>query len=154
AAAHRKSVLHRDLKPHNLIHTTDGRLKVVDFGIALCGKVPSAAEANCATDTMSMTLGSNRVVGTPAYIAPEVLEGGRATERSDIYSLGATLFHLLAGRPPYGARQGSQEPWLDIIDQVLEQPPRFPKIPGLRRRLERIIRRAMARNPEDRYDSV
>jgi hypothetical protein len=155
AAAHRKNVLHRDLKPHNLIHTTDGRLKVVDFGIALRGTVPNASAGSPITDTMSMSLGAGRVVGTPAYVAPEILEGAPATERSDIYSLGATFFHLLAGRPPYRAREGSQIPWLDIVDQVLdEKTALLPKLPGLRRRLDRIIRRAMARDPKDRYTSV
>lgn len=155
AAAHRKNVLHRDLKPHNLIHTTDGRLKVVDFGIALRGTIPTASAASATTDTMTMTLGNTRVVGTPAYIAPEVLAGGSATERSDIYSLGATFFHLLSGEQPYRPREGSEIPWLDIVDQVLDDThASLPKLVGVKRRLERIIRRAMARDPWERYDSV
>ena len=88
AHAHAAGLVHRDVKPHNLLLRTDGTLKVADFGIA------RAAEATALTQV-------GTVLGTAAYLAPEQAAGEEVTAAADVYSLGAVLYELLTGRPPY-----------------------------------------------------
>ena len=109
AAAHEAGIVHRDVKPSNILVTPDGQVKLSDFGIA-------RAEADASLTQTGL------VTGSPAYISPEVASGRQATDLSDVWSLGATLFHALAGAPPY-----------DIGDNVIgglyrivhEEPPRL-----------------------------
>lgn len=109
AAAHEAGIVHRDVKPSNILVTPEGQVKLSDFGIA-------RAEADASLTQTGL------VTGSPAYISPEVASGRQATDLSDVWSLGATLFHALAGRPPY-----------DIGDNVIgglyrivhEEPPRL-----------------------------
>ena len=89
AAAHRAGIVHRDMKPENVLMATDGRIKVADFGLA------RAIESS----TITMTQGS--LIGSPAYLAPEQIERGIADQRADIYAIGVMAFELLTGRPPY-----------------------------------------------------
>src|SRR5579862_8478292 len=94
AHAHERGIIHRDLKSANLMVTPDGRVKVLDFGIAkLTGDVASQAMTAVAT-------ASGMVSGTPAYMAPEVLRGGAADPRSDIWAIGVVLYEMTAGRRP------------------------------------------------------
>ncbi len=93
AFAHEHGVLHRDLKPSNILLTGEGEPKVADFGLALL-----VEEAECGAGGMALTQG---MLGTPAYMAPEVAVGGRAGISSDVYSLGAILYEALTGRPPH-----------------------------------------------------
>jgi hypothetical protein len=92
-AAHEKGIIHRDLKPDNLMIARDGKLKVVDFGLAALGQIDGSRLTTEGT-----------IVGTPHYMAPEQWEAREVDERSDVYSLGATFYHLLSGRPPYEGR--------------------------------------------------
>lgn len=109
AAAHEAGIVHRDVKPSNILVTPEGQVKLSDFGIA-------RAEADASLTQTGL------VTGSPAYISPEVASGRQATDLSDVWSLGATLYHALAGRPPY-----------DIGDNVIgglyrivhEDPPRL-----------------------------
>jgi serine/threonine-protein kinase len=135
AHAHAAGLVHRDVKPHNLLLRTDGTLKVADFGIA------RAAEATALTQ-----IGS--VLGTAAYLAPEQAAGEEVTAAADVYSLGAVLYELLAGRPPY-------EP-ASLAD--LADPPEIRPVselaPDVPRQVEDAVMRSLARNPAYRPASA
>lgn len=139
AAAHQLKVVHRDIKPANLMVTLDSRCKVTDFGLA------------CAHDPEDQFKLPTESVGTPYYIAPEVAMGKSATPASDVYSLGATLWHLLAGRPIYPGKVAK-----DIAKQHIHSPlPDLrelrPELPG---ELVAILERMLAKAPADRFQDV
>jgi len=148
-AAHDVGVIHRDVKPDNLfVLERDGRdfVKVLDFGVAKLvaplGDVPL-------TTTVEGT-----IVGTPAYMAPEQATGGNADARTDLYSVGVVLYELLAGHPPFQAPAFGQ-----LVAQVLSSPP--PPLPAHTRdggripgALGAVVKRCLAKNPDDRYPSL
>lgn len=128
AAAHARGILHRDLKPSNLLVTAFGEVVVADFGIAALSAPRSAAAADPAPGS-----------GTPGYLAPELLSGGRPTPQSDVYALGATLYTLLYGSSPLsGQRLADPEiprPLAEVIDRSLDPDParRFASVAELSR---------------------
>jgi serine/threonine-protein kinase len=130
-------IVHRDIKPANILFSTSGALKVADFGLA---RVLSADNKTLTQVGVAM--------GTPLYMSPEQIEGRPVDARSDIYSLGITTYHLLAGQPPHLA-----ETALAIAVQHLNREPEsLAKIrPGLNERLVAIVHRMMAKQPADRY---
>ena len=109
AAAHEAGIVHRDVKPSNMLVTPDGEVKLTDFGIA-------RAEADASLTRTGL------VTGSPAYLAPEVASGSTATEAADVWSLGATLYHLLAGHPPYDVNENLMGALYKIVH---EEPPRL-----------------------------
>lgn len=137
--AHRLGIVHRDIKPSNLMLTRTGRCKVVDFGLA------RVEDANGTFVPLGET------VGTAYFVAPEVIAGGQATPKSDIYSLAATLYLLLAGRVPYEGDSKAK-----ILKQHMSAPP--PDLaqvrPDLPDSLVKLVARGMAKRPEDRFDSA
>lgn len=157
-AAHRAGVLHRDLKPGNILLTPVGRrAKVTDFGLAaeqLC-PAPTLDTPSTATVTVLLEARDGRIVGTPAYMPPEQAMGQPATRAGDVYALGATLYALLAARPPYEPSGKLPMPALDVVEQVRTRPPRplgaIARVPA---RLVRIVDKAMARSPRDRYQTA
>ena len=139
AAAHAQGIVHRDLKPSNLFLETsaDGRVtvKILDFGVAKLAGEPELTRAGA-------------VVGTPAYMAPEQARGSASIdERADLYSVGAVLYRMLTGRPPYSGEDATA-----LLTSLLHEAPRRPR--SIERSipvgLEAIVQRAMARSPEAR----
>jgi eukaryotic-like serine/threonine-protein kinase len=111
AAAHTQGVVHRDVKPGNVLVGGDGLVKVTDFGIA------KAATSHTLT-------GSGMVLGTAAYLSPEQARGGPVDARSDLYGLGCVLYELLTGTPPFGS--GADSPQVAIATRHLSEPPEPP----------------------------
>lgn len=140
AYAHAQHVHHRDLKPENILVTPEGDLKVIDFGIAYL------AGARRLTWRWLST-----AVGTPDYMAPEQIQGGRGDARTDIYALGAILYEMLAGQPPFGGDNA-----LAVMNQHLcarpPAPSRFNSAvpPGL----DGIVLRCLRKDPTQRYQSA
>lgn len=137
-AAHERGVIHRDVKPENIIVTETGLCKLLDFGVARLGSA-------------STGVGNRRIVGTLPYIAPEQLTGKTVDERVDIYSVGVLLFEMLVGRPPFDARKEAA-----LFYQILNvDPPLVSSIvPSVPWELECIARRSMYKKPDDRYPSI
>ncbi len=160
AYAHAKGVVHRDLKPANIMVGAFGEVYVMDWGLARVAgadpDAPSLREAIAAEDAQSPLLTqAGDVVGTPSYLAPELAqEGVRAavTPAADVYSLGAILHHLCAGRPPY-VREGEQPGAAEVLARLRAGPP--PALPGqVPPELRAIHDRAMARDPAARYPNM
>jgi tetratricopeptide (TPR) repeat protein len=155
AYAHSERVIHRDLKPANVIVGDFGETVVIDWGLAKDLADDGHRESPDAgpyrrppTDPGGTTAG--QILGTPAYMPPEQAEGAEVDERADVYAIGALLYHVLAGRPPYTGKTADE-----VLDAVRREPP--PEIPGhedIPRDLLAIVRRAMARAPAHRYPSA
>ncbi len=135
-AAHLEGLIHRDVKPGNILITGDNVAKLVDFGLALI----SGGEQD----------DSGEIWATPYYVPPEKLEGQPEDVRSDIYSLGATLFHALAGRPPFDADTNSLEELKQIKSQAVRL---LDHAEHVSPRTAAVIDRMMAREPDDRYQT-
>lgn len=137
-AALRAGVVHRDVKPSNLLVDGDGHVKVADFGLAKT--VDDAGDVTLTQD--------GAVLGSPLYISPEQGQGEGADHRSDIYSLGATFYHLLAGRPPFEAKTAAAA----IAKHIATPPPPLrDAVPELPAELVRIVDRMLHKDPKRRY---
>jgi hypothetical protein len=138
AYAHERGVIHRDVKPHNVLLTEDGHAKLTDFGIARVDDAPALTNPG-------------RVLGTGDYVAPEQAQGHPLDGRADIYALGALLYHCLTGGPPY---RGAS--FVEIAGQHLRAP--IPEVqercPEASDGVAAIVRRALAKRPEDRFANV
>ena len=140
AAAHARGLVHRDVKPSNVLVQLDGRVKVTDFGIAKA--------ADQSSDDLTRT---GSVMGTARYLAPEQLEGRPVDERADVYSLGLVLFEMLAGETPFGA----ETEIATAVARLTSQPPRLGDLrPHLAPGLGHVVDRALARDPEDRWPNA
>lgn len=137
SVAHGYDIIHRDIKPHNIVLTPDGSIKVMDFGIARAG------------NTQMTQTGS--VLGTAHYVSPEQAQGRTLDPRTDLYSLGVVLYELATGRVPFDG----DSPVAVALKQVNEEPiPPRQVNPNIPPSLEAVIMKAMAKNPADRYASA
>jgi len=139
AAAHTKGIVHRDLKPENLYITKDGRVKILDFGLA---RVVGGDATRAETVTQEGT-----ILGTVGYMAPEQVRGQPADARSDLFAFGAILYEMLGGRRAFGGGSAA-----DVLSAILKEEP--PELATAGMGLERIVRRCLEKNPEERFQSA
>jgi len=136
--AHSAGVVHRDIKPQNILFSSDGKVKVTDFGIAIAG------------DGVTVTAG-DEIIGTVQYISPEQAKGEMADKQSDLYSLGIVLYEMVTGKVPFGGENPVAVAMKHIQDQII--PPRVLK-EDLPLALEQIIMKAVEKDKANRYESA
>ncbi|NKB88947.1 MAG: protein kinase [Acidobacteria bacterium] len=147
AAAHGHGIVHRDIKPDNVMIGDDGTVKVLDFGVATLPEGLSAETAT-ATDLLS---DASSPAGTVPFMAPEVLLGNESDGRADVFSLGVTLYAMLSGLHPFSAKTGPA-----TVDRILHHEPAVlaesnPHVPA---ELDAVVRRMLAKDPKDRYGDM
>jgi serine/threonine protein kinase len=140
AAAHARGIVHRDIKPGNLFLTADGRMKIMDFGIACMDEESPGGRLT----------GRLMIVGTAGYMSPEQVRGKRCDARSDVFSLGSVLYEMLTGR-----RAFSREVAVETMDAVLHDDPRaFPESAKIPETLRPIVFQCLEKDPADRYQTA
>src|SRR5262245_21357906 len=149
SAEHKQKITHRDLKPTNIMVSHDGRVKVLDFGLAKLGAGEVAVDV--ATLPSKPLTGDGRIIGTVSYMSPEQAEGKKVDHRSDIFSLGIVLYELATGERPF---KGDSS--ISVLSSIMRDTPKaVTEInPTLPRELERIIRRCLAKDPARRYQTA
>jgi eukaryotic-like serine/threonine-protein kinase len=140
AAAHEKGIVHRDLKPENIFITRDGRVKILDFGLAKLTQAMPEQQDQIQTD-------SGIALGTPAYMSPEQVRGQLADHRSDIFALGVVLYEMLSGRRPFIGDTS-----VETMNAILKQDP--PPISQVSPVVEEIVRHCLEKDREERVQSA
>ncbi|HSS60357.1 MAG TPA: serine/threonine-protein kinase [Candidatus Limnocylindrales bacterium] len=142
--AHRRAIVHRDMKPENVLISDEGMVKVADFGIARL--TDDTGVGGTATKT-------GTTVGTPQYMSPEQVASSKVDGRSDLYSAGIMFYELVAGQPPFTASDADGP--FTLMAKHVQAPPKPPSVfrPGLNPELEQMILKSLAKRPEDRYQT-
>jgi tRNA A-37 threonylcarbamoyl transferase component Bud32 len=148
AAAHAAGLVHRDLKPGNVMETADGRIKVLDFGLAKPGASAPGSPHDLTTRATSVP---GMLVGTAAYMAPEQIEGRPVDARTDVFAFGALLYELLSGRAAFAAASP-----IETLHAALASDPEplGALVPGLPRDVDRIVRRCLRKDPRRRFQTM
>src|SRR5688572_4393749 len=148
AAAHKRGIIHRDIKPQNIMITPSGKAKLLDFGIA---RLEEASQAGARETTATNLTGPGRLAGTPTYMSPEQVQQLPLDGRSDLFALGAVLYECLTGRRPFDAPTDTE-----VYVQILHDHP--PAVSTLRQQLtdreDELCRRLLAKHPDDRFTSA
>ncbi len=152
AAAHDKAIVHRDLKPENIFITREGRIKILDFGLAkLMRQEGGAAAGEAAAPSVTLDTTPGVVLGTVGYMSPEQVRGLAADARSDIFALGAILYEMLSGQRAFKGQTPA-----DTMSAILKEDP--PELAEAGREIspavERIVRHCLEKNPEERFRSA
>jgi serine/threonine protein kinase len=150
-AAHARGIVHRDLKPENLFLTKDGRVKVLDFGLAKLREPFVSSTADRDSPSPKQDTAPGLLLGTIGYMAPEQVKGRPLGPRADVFALGAVLYELVAGGPAFAGGTPAE-----VLASILrdEPPPLAPSGRGVPAGLEAVVRRCLAKDPGDRYPTA
>jgi serine/threonine-protein kinase len=149
-AAHERGIVHRDLKPANVKITPDGRVKVLDFGLAKAFEAQSASATLSNSPTMLNGTIGGMIVGTASYMSPEQARGRSADQRSDVFAFGCVLFEMLAGQQAFQGEDVS-----DVLASVIKADADFNLLPpNLNSRLSELLRRSLAKNRAERWHAI
>jgi serine/threonine protein kinase len=142
--AHKRAIVHRDMKPENVLMSDEGEVKVADFGIARLTDDSGAGSTATKTGT---------TVGTPQYMSPEQVASSKVDGRSDLYSAGIMFYELVVGQPPFTASEADGP--FTLMAKHVQAPPKPPSVyrPGLDMGLEEVILKSLSKRPEERYQS-
>jgi eukaryotic-like serine/threonine-protein kinase len=148
SAAHAGGIIHRDLKPENIFLTADGRVKILDFGLALLRPVFMGDISEAVTNSFQTEAGT--VLGTVPYMSPEQLKGAAVDARTDLFSFGCMMYEMLSGKRPFGGKSGTE-----VSASILkDDPPSLrDSIHDLPAELDQLIYRCLKKNPEERFQS-
>lgn len=142
--AHKRAIVHRDMKPENVLLSDEGDVKVADFGIARLMDDSGAGSTATKTGT---------TVGTPQYMSPEQVASSKVDGRSDLYSAGIMFYELVVGQPPFTASDADGP--FTLMAKHVQAPPKPPSVhrPGLDMALEEVVLKSLSKRPEDRYQT-